>query len=172
MQNTQQKMSGQTSNSVAQDKAEPSRLKLEAKRCENELVTQKELIIGSVNRFKKNLRDFHYLEENGISTRKLGVQIEESYDKLIIELEQLVEDWYRYIRLAVLAKEPQPNTDPEREVLKLEIDRQSRKIDEYKEMVHQVKFENSDIFIKNVYLCPTYSKYILPANYSLIKNPL
>ena len=141
-------MSGQTSNSVAHDKAEPSRLKQELKRCKNELVTQKELLIGSVNRFKKNLRDFHYLEENGISTRKLGVQIEESYDKLIIELEQLVEDWYRYIRLAVLAKEPQPSTEPEREILKLEIDKQSRKIDEYKEMVHQVKFENLDIFTK------------------------
>ena len=133
---------------MAQDKAEPSRLKQETKRCKNELVTQKELMIGSVNRFKKNLRDFHYLEENGISTRKLGVQIEESYDKLIIELEQLVEDWYRYIRLAVLAKEPQPSTDPEREILKIKIDKQSRKIDEYKEMVHQVKFENLDIFTK------------------------
>ena len=33
-------------------------------------------------------------------------------------------------------------------ILKLEIDRQSRKIDEYKEMVHQVKFENLDIFTK------------------------
>ena len=141
-------MSGQTSNSVAQDKAEPSRLKQETKRCKNELVTQKELLIGSVNRFKKNLRDFHYLEENGISTQKLGVQIEESYDKLCLELEQLVEDWYRYIRLAVLAKEPQPSTEPEREILKLEIDKQSRKIDEYKEMVHQVKFENLDIFTK------------------------
>ena len=141
-------MSGQTSNSVAQDKAEPSRLKQETKRCKNELVTQKELLIGSVNRFKKNLRDFHYLEENGISTQKLGVQIEESYDKLCLELEQLVEDWYRYIRLAVLAKEPQPSTEPEREILKLEIDEQSRQIDEYKEMVHQVKFENLDIFTK------------------------
>ena len=67
-------MSGLTSNSVAQNKAEPSRLKQETKRCKNELVTQKELMIGSVNRFKKNLRDFHYLEENGISTQKLGVQ--------------------------------------------------------------------------------------------------
>ena len=141
-------MSRQTSNSVAHDKAEPSRLKQEAKRCKNELVTQKELLIGSMNRFKKNLRDFHYLEENGISTQKLGVQIEESYDKLCLELEQLVEDWYRYIRLAVLAKEPQPSTDPEREILKLEIDEQSRQIDEYKEMVHQVKFENLDIFTK------------------------
>ena len=75
-------MSGQTSKLVARDKAEPSRLTQELKRCKNELVTQKELIISSVNRFKKNLMDFHYLEENGISTQKLGVQIEESYDKL------------------------------------------------------------------------------------------
>ena len=141
-------MSGQTSKMVAHDKAEPSRLKQEQKRCKNELVTQKELLIGSVNRSKKNLRDFHYLEENGLSTRKLGFQIEESYDKLIIELEQLVEDWYRYIRLSVLAKEPQPQTDPEREILKIEIDKQSRQIDEYKEMVHQIKFENLDIFTK------------------------
>ena len=86
-------MSGQTSKLVAHDKAEPSRLKQELKRCKNELVTQKELLIGSVNRSKKNWRDFHYLEENGLSTQKLGFQIEESYDKLIIELEQLVEDW-------------------------------------------------------------------------------
>ena len=70
-------MSGQTSKLVAQDKAEPSRLKQELKRCKNELVTQKELLIGSVNRSKKNLRDFHYLEENGLSTRKLGFQIED-----------------------------------------------------------------------------------------------
>ena len=141
-------MSGQTSNSVAQDKAEPSRLKQELKRCKNELVTQKELLIGSVNRSKKNLRDFHFLEENGLSTRKLGFQIEENYDKLIVELELLVEDWYRYIRLSVLAKEPQPQTEPEREILKMEIDKQSRQIDEYKEMVHQIKFENLDIFTK------------------------
>ena len=142
------KMSGQTSKLVAQDKAEPSRLKQELNRCKNELVTQKELLIGSVNRSKKNLRDFHFLEENGLSTRKLGFNIEENYDKLIIELELLVEDWYRYIRLSVLAKEPQPQTEPEREILKIEIDKQSRQIDEYKEMVHQVKFENLDIFTK------------------------
>ena len=141
-------MSGQTSNSVAQDKAEPSRLKQEAKRCKNELVTQKELIIGSVNRFKKNLRDFHYLEENGISTQKLGVQIGESHDKLCSELNQLVEDWSRYIRLAVLSKEPQPSTEADREILKLEIDEQTRQIDEYKEMVDQLKLENLDVFTK------------------------
>ena len=47
------KMSGQTSKLMAHDKAEPSRLKQELKRCKNELVTQKELLIGSVNRSKR-----------------------------------------------------------------------------------------------------------------------
>ena len=91
---------------VAHDKAEPSQLKQKQRECKNKLVTRQELLVGSVNRSKKNLRDFQYLEENGLSTRKLGFQIEESYDKLIMELEQLVEDWYEYIRLLVISKEP------------------------------------------------------------------
>ena len=142
------KMSGQTSKLIARDKAEPNQLMQELKKCKNELVTQKELLIGSVNRSKKNLRDFHFLEENGLSTRKLGFSIEENYDKLVIELGLLVEDWYRYIRLSVLAKDPQPQTGPEIEILKIEINDQSKQIDEYKEMVHQIKFENLDVFTK------------------------
>ena len=138
-------MSGQTSNLVAQDKAEPSQLKQEANKCRLELLTQKELLLGSVSRFKKNLRNFRFLEENGISTQKLGVQIGESHDKLEIELNQLVEDWSRYIRLAVISKEPQPCTEADREILKLEIDKQTRQIDEYKEMVDQLKLENLDV---------------------------
>ena len=141
-------MSGQTSKLVAQDKAEPSLLKKEAKRCKTELLTQKELLVASVNRFKKNLRNFHYLEENGISTQKLAVQMGESHDKLCSELNQLVEDWSRYIRLAVLSKEPQPNSEADREILKLEIDEQTRQIDEYKELVDQLKLENLDVFAK------------------------
>ena len=133
---------------MAQSKAQPSQLKQDQRKCKNELVTKQELLIASVNRSIKNLRDFHYLEENGLSTRKLGIQIEESYDKLIIELEDLVEHWHMYIRLSVIAKDPQPQTEPEREVLKIEIDKQSKQIDKYKEMVHQIKFENLDIFTK------------------------
>ena len=133
---------------MAHDKAQPSRLKQDQRKCKNELVTKQELLIASVNRSIKNLRDFHYLEENGLSTRKLGIQIEESYDKLIIELEDLVEHWHMYIRLSVIAKDPQPQTEPEREVLKIEIDKQSKQIDKYKELVHQIKFENLDIFTK------------------------
>ena len=70
-------MSGQTSELlIAQDKAEPSQLKQEANRCKLELLTQKELLLGSVSRFKKNLRNFRFLEENGISTQKLAGQTE------------------------------------------------------------------------------------------------
>ena len=141
-------MSGQTSELIAQDKAEPSQLKQEANRCKLELLTQKELLLGSVSRFKKNLRNFRFLEENGISTQKLAGQTGESYDKLCSELNQLVEDWSRYIRLAVISKEPQPDSDADREILKIEIDDQTKQIDEYKDMVDQLKFENLDVFTK------------------------
>ena len=133
---------------VAQDKAEPSRLKQEAERCKLELMTQRELLVGSVNRFKKNLRNFHFLEENGISTQTLAVQMGESHDKLCSELNQLVEEWSRYIRLAVISKEPPPKSPADREILKLEIDEQTRQIDEYKEMVDQLKLENLDVFTR------------------------
>ena len=143
-------MSGQTSKLVAQDKADPkhSRLKQEAERCKLELLTQRELLVGSVNRFKKNIRNFHFLEENGISTQTLAVQMGESHEKLCSELNQLVEEWSRYIRLAVTSKEPAPQTPADREILKLEIDEQTRQIDEYKEMVDQLKLENLDVFTR------------------------
>ena len=143
-------MSGQTSKLVAQDKADPkhSRLKQEAERCKLELLTQRELLVGSVNRFKKNIRNFHFLEENGISTQTLAEQMGESHEKLCSELNQLVEEWSRYIRLAVTSKEPAPQTPADREILKLEIDEQTRQIDEYKEMVDQLKLENLDVFTR------------------------
>ena len=72
---------------------EPNHLIQELQKCKTKLVTQKELLIGSVNRSKANLRDFKFLEENGLSTRKLGFSIEENYDKLVIELGLLVEEW-------------------------------------------------------------------------------
>ena len=48
---------------VAQDKADPkhSRLKQEADKCKLELLTQRELLQGSVNRFKENIRNFHLI---------------------------------------------------------------------------------------------------------------
>ena len=135
---------------VAQDKADPkhSRLKQEADRCKLELLTQRELLQGSINRFKKNIRNFHFLEENGLSTQNLAVQMGESHDKLCSELNQLVEEWSRYIRLTVISKEPPPQSPADREILKIEIDDQTRQIDEYKEMVDQLKLENLDFFAR------------------------
>ena len=142
-------MSRQTS-MMAQDKAEPthSRLKQEADRCKLDLLTQRELLQGSITRFKKNIRNFHWLEENGLSVQKLSLDIGESYDKLCTELKQLVDEWSRYIRLTVISKEPQPQSSVDREILKQEIDNEMKRIDEYKEMVDQLKFENLDVFTK------------------------
>ena len=92
-------MSGQTS-MMAQDKAETTlteqtqntRLKEEAARCKINLLTQRELFQGSITRFKKNIRNFHWLEENGLSVQKLSLEIGESYDKLCTELKQLVNE--------------------------------------------------------------------------------
>ena len=72
----------------------------------------------------------------------------ESYDKLCTELNQLVDEWSRYIRLTVMSKEPQPQSPADREILKQEIDDQLGQINEYKEAVDQLKFENLDVFAK------------------------
>ena len=135
---------------MAQDKADltHSRLKQEADRCKLDLLTERELLQGSINRFKKNIRNFHWLEENGLTVQKLALEMGESHDKLCTELNQLVDEWSRYIRLTVISKEPQPQSPADREILKQEIDDQMRQINEYKEMVDQLKFENLDVFAK------------------------
>jgi len=117
--NTQQNMSGQTS-TMAQDKAEKthSQLKQEAERCKSDLLTQRKLFQSSITRFKKNIRNFHWLEENGLSIQKLSLEIGESYDKLCTELTQLVNEWSRFIRLTVISKETQPQSSADREILK------------------------------------------------------
>ena len=70
--NTQQNMSKQTS-MMAQDKAETthSQLKQEAERCKLNILTQRGLIQGSITRFKKDIRNLHLSEENGLSVEKL-----------------------------------------------------------------------------------------------------
>ena len=92
-------MSKQTS-TMAQDKAEKthSQLKQEAEKCKIKLLTQRGLIQGSITRFKKDIRNLHLSEENGLQ-QKLLLIIEESYDKLCIELTQLVNEWYMFIKL-------------------------------------------------------------------------
>merc|ERR1712030_29068 len=130
------------------EQSQNSQLKDEAARCKINLLTQTGLFQGSITRFKKNIRNFHWLEENGLSVQKLSLEIGESYHKLCIELVQLVNEWSRFIRMAVILKEPQPQSSADREILKQEIDDENRKIDEYKEMVDQLKFENHDVFQK------------------------
>merc|ERR1712030_303548 len=47
-----------------------------------------------------------------------------------------------------MSKEPQPQSPADREILKQEIDDQLGQINEYKEAVDQLKFENLDVFAK------------------------
>ena len=53
--------------------------------------------------------------------------------------------------MAVILKDPQPKTPADREILKQEISEENRKMEEYKEMVDQLKFENIDVFQKIEY---------------------
>ena len=143
---------------MAQDTAESSlmtltergqnQLKQESTKCKNVLLTQKGLLKGNVTRFKSNIRTFHLLEENGLSTQHISLEIGSAYDKLRADLEVLVEKWTEFIRLAVIAKDPQPFTAQEREILKREIDHENEKIDEYKKMIDELKLENLDVFRK------------------------
>ena len=112
------------------------------------MITQKELIKGSITRLKRDIRSLHWSEENGLSAQKLLPAIDESYDKLGVELTDLVNEWYNFITLTVISQEPQPQSNEERDILKNEIDDEMRKIDEYKNMVDEIKFENLDIFSK------------------------
>ena len=128
-----------------------SQLKEEAERCKTELLTLRGLFQGSILRFKKSIQNFHWSEENGLSTYKLSLEIGESYDKLRLELVQLINEWSRFIRMAVILKDPQPKTPADREILKQEISEENRKMEEYKEMVDQLKFENIDVFQKVEY---------------------
>ena len=48
--------------------------------------------------------------------------------------------------MAIILKDPQPKTTADREILKQEIAEENRKIDEYKKMVDQLKFEYLDVF--------------------------
>ena len=49
------------------EQSQNSQLKDEAARCKTDLLTQKGLFQGSITRFKKSIRNFHWLEENGQS---------------------------------------------------------------------------------------------------------
>ena len=57
-------------------------------------------------------------------------------------------EWSRFIRMAVIVKDPQPTTPADREILKQEIADENRKIYEYREMVDELRFVNLDVFRK------------------------
>ena len=141
-------MSEQTSNMAHEARLKQSQIKQEAEKSKIKLITQKELIKGSITRLKKDIRNLHWSEENGLSSQKLLPAIDESYDKLGVELTNLVNEWYNFITLTVISKEPQPQSAEERDILKKEIDEEMRMIDKYKNMVDEIKFENLDIFSK------------------------
>ena len=63
-------------------------------------------------------------------------------------MEEMVETWTEFIRLAVIAKDPQPSTVEEREILKREIDQQNEKINDYRRSIDNLKLENLDTFKK------------------------
>jgi len=103
------------------EQSQNSQLKDEAERCKTELLTLKGLFQERILRFKKSIQNFHCSEESGLSTNKLSLEIGESFDKLRLELVQLINEWSRFIRMAVILKDPQPKTPPDREILKQEI---------------------------------------------------
>ena len=104
-----------------------NQLKTEATTCKNLLLAQKKLLMGKVTRFKEIIRQFHLTEENGLSTKHISLEIGPAYSKLRTDLEVMVETWTYFIRKAVIAKDPQPSTVEEREILKREIDQENRK---------------------------------------------
>ena len=109
---------------------------------------QKGLLKGNVTRFKLSIIKFHLLEENGLSTQHFSLEIGSAHNKLRADLEVLVEKWSQFIRLAAIAKDPQPKTAQEREILKREIDHENEKINEYRKMIDDLKLENRDVFRK------------------------
>ena len=88
------------------ERSQNNQLKEEATRSKTDLLTQKELLKGSITRFKTSIRNFHLLEENGLSTQNFSLKIGSSYDKLRNKLEELVTEWSRFIRIAVIVKDP------------------------------------------------------------------
>ena len=87
-------------------------------------------------------------EEDCLSTQHISLEIGPAYIKLRADLEVLVEKWTEFIGLAVIAKDPQPFTVEEREILKREIDHENEKINDYRKMNDDLKLENLDIFKK------------------------
>ena len=76
------------------------------------------MIKGSITRLKKDIRNLHWSEENGLSSQKLLPAIDVSYDKLGAELIDLVDEWNNFITLTASSKEPHLHTNEDRDKLK------------------------------------------------------
>ena len=144
-------MSKQTSNTTHQVKTKLDKfdqLKHDSAKCRIQLITKKELIKGEVTRLKKDIRNITWLEENGLSPQNLLIGIDKSYDKLVIKLADLVDDWQSFITLTASSKEPDIHTNEDRANLKKDIAEEIANINDFKDMVDSIKFENMDLFAK------------------------
>ena len=120
-------MSKQSSKMAHQVKLKLDQLKQDLEKSKIKLITQKELIKGSITRLKKDIRNLKWSEENGLSSQKLLPAIDQSYDKLVAKLSELVDDWNDFITLTASSKEPYIQTNDDRDKLKSDIDEEMGK---------------------------------------------
>ena len=143
-----QTMSKQTSNMAHQVKLKLDQLKQDSEKSRIKLITQKELIKGGITRLKKDIRNLKWSEENGLSPQNLLIAIEKSYYKLVVKLAELVDDWNDFITLTASSKELDIHTNEDRAKLKSDIAEEIANIEEFKNMVDDIKFENLDLFLR------------------------
>ena len=123
-------------------------LKQDSEKSRIKLVTKKELVKGEVTTLKKDICNLKGSEENCLSPQNLLIGIEKSYDKLVVKLAKLVDDWNNFITLTASSKEPDIHTNEDRANLKRDIAEEIADIDEFKNLVDDIKFENLDIFAR------------------------
>ena len=141
-------MSKQTSNMAHQVKTkfdQFDQLKHDSGKSRIKLITKKELVKGEVTRLKKDIRNLKWSEENGLSPQNLLIGIEKSYDKLVIKLAELVDDWQSFITLTASSKEPDIHTNEDRANLKRDIAEEIANIDEFKPQSSLIEI---DIYLK------------------------
>ena len=142
-------MSNKTSNTAQQVRSTDKidQLRNDSAKCRIQLVTKKELIKGEVTRLKRDIRNIAWLEENGLSPQNLLISIGKSYDKLVKKSADLVEDWQSFITLTASSKGP-IQTNKDRVSLQKDIADEVAEINNFKDMVDLIKFENMDLFAK------------------------
>ena len=144
-------MSNKTSNTAQQVRSTDKfdQLKNDSAKCRIQLMTKKELIKGEVTRLKRDIRNIAWLEENGLSPQNLLISIDNSYDKLMKKSADLVEDWQSFITLTASSKGP-IQTNEDRANLKKDIAEEIANTNNFKDMVDSIKFENIDLFFREI----------------------